>query len=287
MTRPEEFPYHPGCGGYWADGECRGCGARHLPIKDGNCATPGCQFMGYGDDNLCDVCYSKQAPEPPKEKRTSGAYAKVPIEILSDPFARRGHLRVFAQLSAHANLARKAWPRQQTLADELGMSRATVARFLSDLEQGSYIARVDSPRKMGGRSRMWLVPDGTTVAVPLGARINPDNRRRKSAPSVATVATDRPLHAVATVDTPGVARVATADAHGAARNDALTVQEAVLQTFVRTHGASAPNSAPPPPEVQERFDRLKGRVNPNGVDEEEVAEALSTLDEEVPVDDRA
>lgn len=51
----------------------------------------------------------------------------------------RGPSQLLGLLRAHARRTGRAWPRQTTLATELGVSARTIRRWLRDLEQGGYI----------------------------------------------------------------------------------------------------------------------------------------------------
>lgn len=79
-------------------------------------------------------------------------YAQVPEQMAGDPELREIDLRVFIALSAHARYhSRKAWPRQDTLAAMVGVSRSTVKRSLNRLEERDYIRRYPYRRPRSGQ----------------------------------------------------------------------------------------------------------------------------------------
>lgn len=67
----------------------------------------------------------------------------------------RGPSQLLGLLRAHARRTGRAWPRQTTLATELGVSARTIRRWLRDLEQGGYVLI-----QRTGRSSVITFPDG-------------------------------------------------------------------------------------------------------------------------------
>src|SRR5690606_17369286 len=83
-----------------------------------------------------------------------GTFAPIPNSILCRTDLSHGAKLCCARLIQYAGRDTKAYPRLDTLADELGMSVRAVQRFLTELESHNLIK---TQRRGRGQSNMYLL----------------------------------------------------------------------------------------------------------------------------------
>jgi hypothetical protein len=86
---------------------------------------------------------------------SSGRFAIVPREVVVNAALSDRARHVFTGLALYANEHRKAWPAQETVARELGLTRRKVRVALEELEDAGWIRveRRTIPRSHGGRTK--------------------------------------------------------------------------------------------------------------------------------------
>lgn len=103
--------------------------------------------------------YPKDPAETPAEVRSWGHFAILPGRLAQDgrPGLRAAKLVLLA-LASYAGADRTAWPSVATLAEDTGLSRATVQRALSAAESAGYLER----DLQDGRTTLYRLRGGLT-----------------------------------------------------------------------------------------------------------------------------
>jgi DNA-binding transcriptional regulator GbsR (MarR family) len=91
---------------------------------------------------------------------SSATFAPIPNSILRRTDLSHGAKLCAARLIQYAGRDIKAYPRLDTLADELGMSVRAVQRFLAELE--SY-GLIKTQRRGRGQSNMYILEDALLI----------------------------------------------------------------------------------------------------------------------------
>jgi DNA-binding MarR family transcriptional regulator len=74
-------------------------------------------------------------------KATGERWAKLAARAVVDPALKPLDVRVLACIGIYAGREGTAWPSQQTIADMLGVERATVCRCIKRLRAAGYLER--------------------------------------------------------------------------------------------------------------------------------------------------
>lgn len=117
-------------------------------------------------------------PETPPGGIFESRFAQIPAHAIDDPDLTHVDLRVLGVIAYHSSRDRGAWPKQQTIADRLRITRETANRSIQRLRAKGLVAVEEQYRADGGRREnlYTVLYDLPRAPLPVGASSDPDTQ---------------------------------------------------------------------------------------------------------------